>query len=257
MAPQQKVPTLNPSVPLRIPTKQPDLPTLTAPSPTTESTTGLAFATVGPASPTTEHTSERASAVSPTSESTTIAISISNPTAQPVRSDSSSKVGIFVGVPIVAVLLLSLGLFFLWRRWRKAQDRVPEVLPELEQGEKQDTEMAVDPEIDTSKEPVPNQPYSENTISPLPERASSPRPPDIRDFAGPEANAPEVYISPPPLLPLPHTVGDIDQEIRMIEEEEERIRLRREMHQEVLRLQLEEERLRARKAELLMARGTR
>ncbi|KAF8247722.1 hypothetical protein K440DRAFT_643574 [Wilcoxina mikolae CBS 423.85] len=170
------------------------------------------------------------------------------------------KIGIFVGVPIVAVLILSLGLSFLWRRRRRAQrGGVPEGLQVEERGEKQDAEVVVvvDPDIDTSKEPVPNQPYSENMASPLPEHASSPRPPDIHDYADPGAHAPEVYIAPPPLSPLPQTLGDIDQEIRIIEEEEERIRLRREMHQEVLRLQLEEERLRARKAELLAARGTR
>jgi hypothetical protein len=54
---------------------------------------------------------------------------------------------------------------------------------------------------------------------------------------------------------LPQPNEDIDQEIRVIEEEEERIRIRREMHQEVLRLQLEEESLRTRKAELMARRS--
>ncbi|KAF8247720.1 hypothetical protein K440DRAFT_643572 [Wilcoxina mikolae CBS 423.85] len=174
---------------------------------------------------------------------------------------ASSKAGIFVGVPIGAVLILSLGvLFFLWRRRRRAhRDGVSEGLPVEERGEKQGAGVVVgpDPDLDTSKEPVPNQPYSENMVSPLPEHASSPRPPDIHNYRDPEAHAPEVYIAPPPLSPLPQTVGDIDQEMQMIEEEQARIRLRREMHQEVLRLQLEEERLSARMAELLVARGTR
>jgi len=49
--------------------------------------------------------------------------------------------------------------------------------------------------------------------------------------------------------------SDIDQEIQIVEEEEVRIRIRRETHQEVLRLQLEEERLRARKTELVVMRN--
>jgi hypothetical protein len=110
-------------------------------------------------------------------------------------------------------------------------------------------------DIDTSKEPVPNQPYSENMVSPLPKHTTWPQPPDVHTYINPAANAPEVYIAPPPLSPLPQTMAGIDQELQIIEEGESQVRIRREMHQEVLRLHLEEERLRTRKAELLMAKG--
>ena len=186
-----------------------------------------------------------------------VPISTSSPSAEPAKSSSSSKLGISVGVLFGAILLLSLGIFFWWRRRRRRQrGGAPEGLPVEERDEKQGAEVVVNADMDTSKEPVPNQPYSENTVSPLPEHNTLPQPPDIHGV-DPAADAPEVYIAPPPLSPLPQTMGEINQELQMIEEEEARVRLRREMHQEVLRLQLEEERLRTRKAELLMARRGR
>lgn len=107
-----------------------------------------------------------------------------------------------------------------------------------------DTDM-----IDTSKELVRNQPYSEYASPPLPEHLA---PGAVGQSSGKgggaEHSAPEVY-----LLPAP-TSSEIDEELRRIEEQEADIRLRREAHEEVLRLRLEEDRLRNRKAELLMAR---
>jgi len=123
----------------------------------------------------------------------------------------------------------------------------------VEERDEKQSAVIVNADMDTSKEPIPNQPYSENTVSPLPERAPSLRLPDTHSYARAAAHAQDVYVAPPSLPPL--SQSDIDQEIRMIEEEEARIRIRREMHQEVLRLQLEEERLRARKAELVMMRN--
>jgi hypothetical protein len=122
-----------------------------------------------------------------------------------------------------------------------------------ERGGNQGAEVTVDANMDTNKEPVPNQPYSENTVSPLSERATSLRLPYTHSYAGAAADAPEVYVAPPSLPPL--SQSDIDQEIRMIEVEEAQIRLQRETHQEVLQLQLEEERLRTRKAELVTMRN--
>jgi len=138
---------------------------------------------------------------------------------------------------------------FYWWRWRRRGQRgSPDGLP-LEWDEKQGTEVLVDADMGSSNELVPNQPYSENMVSSLPKHITSPQPPDIHgyDLA---ANAPEVYVAPPSLLQ-----SDIDQEIQIVEEEEVRIRIRRETHQQVLRLQLEEERLRARKTELVMMRN--
>jgi len=127
-------------------------------------------------------------------------------------------------------------------------------------------EVIADQDNGTSKELVSNQSHSEDRIPPLPEpcledtvssppeRAASLRLPDTHSY-DPAAHAPEVCVAPPSLSPLPQPNEDIDQEIRVIEEEEERIRIRKEMHQEVLRLQLEEERLRTRKAELMARRS--